>query len=367
MVTGRVSWAAADSGRRSGVSWRPTAAHSRASARRKSTKHGWTLSGVRTATGRRCAARRLERDPQMLALGHGADEAGPEDGDIFTAAVAQARIEDAIAALGRKRSPTVATRPGGGIEDGAGDRCSRSADQRGSRRSGSRSSGNRGSPPRGASRPPLGADGAPPRRRPSSARRGPYQAPSSGPLKRPPAGEACRKAAMTTLALARPKTHSASGSRAQAMQNQPVVGPALELHHRLEVGRRRDRVEGADRRKARGDQAEGGLERLRLRQVAALAHEKTMSASVVGSKSMSAALGPRRGRPALHRDGVAPASAHPACRRSSERAELAAERQGVRSARAARRDAPVPSVQESAGPCGCRGWPRGAAACRDRV
>ncbi len=54
----------------------------------------------------------------MLALGHGADEAGPEDGDIFAAAVAQARKEDAIAPLGAQAlAEGLRVAPGAGIED----------------------------------------------------------------------------------------------------------------------------------------------------------------------------------------------------------------------------------------------------------
>jgi hypothetical protein len=42
-----------------------------------------------------------------------------------------------------------------------------------------------------------------------------------------------------------------------AIGHQPVVGPADELHHRGEIGRRRYRIEQPDGRKLRRDQAMG--------------------------------------------------------------------------------------------------------------
>ena len=62
----------------------------------------------------------------------------------------------------------------------------------------------------------------------------------------------------------------------EAMSNQAIVRPASELHHRFQVGRRRDRIEEPDGREMGRDQSMGRDRRLGVD----IAHEMMMSASL---------------------------------------------------------------------------------------
>ena len=72
-----------------------------------------------------------------------------------------------------------------------------------------------------------------------------------------------------------------------AMDDEAIVRPAGEFHHRIEIGRRCDRIKEADRRETGWDQS---IARDRSVGVG-VCHEKTMSVSAYGVKFRSASFG----------------------------------------------------------------------------